>query len=870
MKTIPESILNSLTGQDRLIKPLIIIGINYRDTDKYEYYSSIETTIKCPECGGDECDNCIKGYVSSYAVINDFSGLEIINKVDEFFNRGKVTLECIDQFGHFYDRLIAINLYNMIKAKVIITTKDSEDYFILFEGIIDSPIEYNIDEKLLKFDIITDEAVVKNFGYSMASNNYIAVNGYSLPDDIEADLASTEYLPEVFGRVYNFQPIRLLKPLTGSIVSKIELDEDQIPFVGNYYEVAIEFEGVAADLFKHNSRIKIGLNKNYFPDITANIILGNDGPGWLRCKGIVEVNSEGRCFYHTIVTDDYEAYPEVSVTDFNITWPLTNTLNYERSSTVFLYHSALSPSISYRLEKVNHGEEHDFMVLRSPEGFLVPNCQQCYVSLTDDTGEEILTKCYKQNGRYMYFVDYEEDYVFSGAYTNINYICKNTTYLYTLDKDSTIFFEGVLVDPNGRELSNYFILDSQPIKEYIEPEDYTYKKKVIIHNLKSMLSYDPQDSEHIESYSDEAILVPNANELHRSHGKFYLFDFLQTGAPSPVLPPSLYFYATEDFYLHNFANYKEARESFVPYVNFTTYHPDSNLITNDLVSYTTNDVILDIMHRYYDVDLTTFNIVGYDDGDPSKVCTALDVGQSLESVIAHIGWASLRAITANSIKNLVDNVWSGPSIKTFDLSDIDISAPILLKVMESKELVTCYRLEVKLNDYLLTEPKKITRYAQNFKVLKEQTVNYNYCHKLSVPAISKVYIGPEDPDNTQYENLNNWEDQIITIEANVLDTATIVADTWLNRVIKPFLLLTFTTYIENINLEPYDRVSVNLGTLNFYDPSKGSPFTNIPSNMLSTSLSWEGYISELNLRSKEGLIDITITLDDYNGMGHLS
>lgn len=184
MQTIPSA-LQTLLNTQYGIEPLLLIEMDFGDGTK-QYSTKEWSTI--------------------YGAVQEFSDYQSAANSDSVATTSKVSVTFNDSTGYFKHIYDTVNMYS-IPVTVYLSAYGSSTHLLLFEGKIEDPISYNLDDKKLSFDIVST-LIDKDLGYvptiediDVSDPNY----------NIFKYCLNNQMWPEIFGTLENVPLVPLLK-----------------------------------------------------------------------------------------------------------------------------------------------------------------------------------------------------------------------------------------------------------------------------------------------------------------------------------------------------------------------------------------------------------------------------------------------------------------------------------------------------------------------------------------------------------------------------------------------------------------------------------------------------------------------------------
>lgn len=800
----------------RGVSPLIIVGIIW--DSGIEYYSNCEHSIVVDDIT-----------YPIYNVIESFENLEILNKVDSVFQNNNVTINFIDQFGIFKNRLDTDIIYGL-KCEVRVGEKNTTETILMFTGEIDDSITYDLDTKIMSLNINTSVTGTRDFGYSVdisTSNMEFLLDSSSIYYQVQQRL-TTEIWPQCYGFLYNFKPLKLLSSLnieiaqitTSATYVADTVDEELIEDPGGFYYFRLRTTDVDSWT----------VNLGYYE---ARIIGDQNGPYVIRCKGkLVNVKEGDNTYFYFKVPLTSTPVVRYELDDEGTTlWSTTYIWHEDFVDATYTYGDPNGYS-SATFKRIDAGRDGDYLILKY-NSVAKPNIQFSYCMLRDSDGNEFLTKCFKQVGDYCYFTEIASTARFTDIESpGLGCLVWSSKYLdglYSIEKGAKLDIIDLYTTPAGRDLSNIYIIDA------IDVADKKYNDIKVKFMFPSDFKLEEDGAITKMDYTDIAIDKNNYSIIYTTgEDDNRLIDI--------DLEPCVYLHLHNTFFLRAFPEYIEDRLDIQPSIdmNVVMYNNNQiklkNVVNSILVNYSNSTKSVD-MDNCDDLMLLEDDMPYADIFNPNLTDATyyyLNSQTTIESLISDLAWQHYAyaicigdsVILKSKLKLKYDN-----PIKVIGPTELDSNYPITLSVKSSNEIINSIKLNCTTNNYD-DKPISITMVErEKIRTVKRQEYNY-YCWFGYVQA--------------------KW-----------------LAATYASQLATPWYYLSFTTYIDNIALEIYDRISVNL-ELKYYNQLLGTPFNNLLSQTgieVNQNKTVTGYITSINYRISEGLIDITIELDNYLGGG---
>ena len=223
------------------------------------------------------------------------------------------------------------------------------------------------------------------------------------------------------------------------------------------------------------------------------------------------------------------------------------------------------------------------------------------------------------------------------------------------------------------------------------------------------------------------------------------------------------------------------------------------------------------MDQYADIDTIVETVT-------QDMNFAITTQEDLKSIVPDIAWQTARGVRFNGgdVEIVRYALLDSNPVFTFDDSNTQENS-VILTTLPLSEVYTRIEYVNQGNNYL-KQPKH-RHYKRNVAKYGENEITCEF------------YV---------YHN-----------EQNSLDYFSF----WLNRITHPWCRVKLTGYLDSFKLDILDVVEIDLGTVKFYDTTKGYPVTHYLQGAVEQGL-WNGtgYIEEINARLDERLIDYTIRL----------
>lgn len=217
------------------------------------------------------------------------------------------------------------------------------------------------------------------------------------------------------------------------------------------------------------------------------------------------------------------------------------------------------------------------------------------------------------------------------------------------------------------------------------------------------------------------------------------------------------------------------------------------------------------------------------DTAPNNVNFAYTSVEDAEDVVPEIAWQANKAVrytrqNNDDVLELIDLTnTTDPPVFEFNEDNV-LRDSIKYGYSSSDDLYTVFKADFQTNDH--EKDLKVIRLKKNVDLYEENVLDTDY-YIFRSKAVAK-------------EKFSWWRDKLS----------------------RYYHVVRLTGFMDAFGLEVWDRVSVNLDTTNFYDPTLGTPFTHThtaePETWVGT-----GRIKEIRPDLEKGLIEFTIEIEDF-------
>lgn len=295
-------------------------------------------------------------------LVKEFSPYEDSTRINGFGSAKQIDVTFFDKEGDFNNRFLNVPLYSKeVKCKVYMT--NGTELFFLFDGQLQDPLTYDIDTKELSTTIVSIDRN-KPVCYTPSIED-VADSTDEVTKKLLTDLLVTTTWPEVFGEAQHYEAVQLIKPLILKTIGDVERHE--VADWEDPYTLTIE-----TDLVFSNEPVKIMILSK--EDTFSAIIV------------TATFNTVDGVTTATFSSSDVDAAPFEEYEDEDLTGIQFRYKFYDETD-----------EIEFRIVPPN-SETEDTSVIQLTswaEGRAMPWVQHMYLSIGDN-----LYLCSKQNGDY--------------------------------------------------------------------------------------------------------------------------------------------------------------------------------------------------------------------------------------------------------------------------------------------------------------------------------------------------------------------------------------------------------------------------------------------------------------------------------------
>ncbi len=302
--------------------------------------------------------------------------------------------------------------------------------------------------------------------------------------------------------------------------------------------------------------------------------------------------------------------------------------------------------------------------------------------------------------------------------------------------------------------------------------------------------------------------VATSSDTALGYGEPYKLKFI-------TIPSTLYEVKTTALFDHPPCTYLELDSSLLHMIDITS---------KGLLARVTNDLTTD---KLAIANMTGKTVV---DAAPKTTHFIYTNREDLRNVIPEIAWQTNKGVrrtrlAGEDVYELIDFTVKGAPVFAFTDHNV-LRGSIKYGFTEESSLKTVFMADFQTNDNLA----------------EIETIKYR-------------------------KNVAKYGEKILDTDMYVYkeyDDADVAFQWWRDKLSKVYYSIKFTGFLDAFGLELWDRVSIDFGDSRFYDPTKGSPFSNTHT---ATPIGWrsEGLIKSIRPNFSEGLIEFTVELDTVLG-----